>query len=138
PPEIEGRGSGRRARGNVARRVLVIVVAAAALAGGLLMNPWPGTGVRREPAWSARLRPLLEAPLPAGAVVGLTVPAGTPAESISKVLYEAVWLRPDLRWEVASADAGPEAAFAVALGGGRPPAGWRLVWSGDGMTVWRP
>lgn len=137
-PEVEGRGFSRYARGDVIRRVLVIVAAAAALVAGLTMDPWPAPGTRREPVWSQRLEPLAQAPLPRGSVVGLVAPAATPAESASKLLYEAVWLRPDLRWEITSAGDGPGPAFVVALGGARAPIGWRSVWSGGEVTVWRP
>jgi len=118
--------------------VLVTVLAAWAVLG--IARAWhQAVTAPRSPTWEVHLAPLRQAPLPAGAAVGLLVAAaGADREDIKLVLLEAVWQRPDLRW--ALLEEWPPALPAealVAIGAAATPPGWREAWRQGLVTVYR-
>jgi len=90
-----------------------------------------------EPPAARALAVISRIPIPAGSAVALLLPAEVPHAADSPLLYEAAWQRPDLRWSVAGvAQTGGGAAFLVALGDAKPPAGWRATWRREIVTVY--
>lgn len=121
------------------RRAAACTAAVLSLAAGLadlaLRQP------PRDPAWSARLAPLADAPLVAGEAVALALPAGLPAGDAERVLFEAAWLRPDVRWGLRDAWTGVRPPQALVLPWSDDPApiaGWRPAWRGGSLRLLRP
>ncbi len=122
-------------RGAPFRRVAAVAAAAVAVLLGAAQAIVSTPGARPSLALTARLAPLVSAPLPPGSAVALALPPSESGEAARGALYEAAWQRPDLRWTLAVADA--SVAFVVATPGAVAPPGAVRFWRRGDLVLLR-
>lgn len=104
---------------------------------GLLDTVTVASDRTTEPRWTVTLAPLRAAPLERNEVVALLLPRSVAVEQATVLLFEAAWLRPGVRWVLAS---DPEAAAAgafVTVAGAPHPPGWQEAWRRAELVLWR-
>jgi hypothetical protein len=89
-----------------------------------------------EPRWARAMSSLVAAPIPFGEAVALAAPSGLTPDQREKLLFEAAWQRPDLRWSLLTRwPADPSPRWIVALPDAPVPTGWRDLWQGGEVRV---
>lgn len=120
----------------LARRVAALVAAALALALGA-RGLATRTDARRDPVNAVVLRSLVMAPIPAGSTALLVPPLGLSEADQGLWLMEAVWQRPDLRWQLAAEEErrATPASFCAVVGEAGDITGWRVIARLTGLTI---
>jgi hypothetical protein len=119
-------------------RIASLVAVALLITLGVWHAAHPTPPGEREPQLSATLKPLINLPIPAGSEVLFAFPHAADAERPLTPLFEAAWLRPDLRfavWQGEGAATGFD--YLVSIDIWVAPPKWREVWRQGGVVLYR-
>jgi hypothetical protein len=93
---------------------------------------------QREPRLSATLKPLINAPIPVGSEVLFAFPHSGETDKPLTPLFEAAWLRPDLRWAAWEGEGSQaQIIYLVSLDARVVPSNWRETWRQGALVLYR-